>query len=635
MINNKKINHKLILGFLCFLFLFSIQAKAIVVPEIAGNVDLTTNFKDNTWGKSAIFTEFTDSNGIKAIVKTKLYLMHDKDNLYVGFECLDQNPKKLISNDRYLPDGDAVFLVLDTFHDGLAAYAFGSNPSGNKLTGVVSDYSPHLKFAFSTDFTITSKLTPNGYNLVMIIPLNNIPYDWQKGVSTMSFRAVRLTHQKQEFNYPYIRHDKKSGALIQYQTIKLENVAQSNYDKPWFDVNAIINARKKLATGYDLNTFTGRSEGWGVTDSSVADYKIFPSHALYPSKIPTRLKTKLNPTWIENKFNQINFYSDRPIGNLEQFLKRTQTTSFIVILDGKIVYEKYFNGFNQESIMPAFSMTKSFLSALVGIAINRKQIHSIDDPITKYLPELLLQDKHFAKIKIKDLLQMSAGLRAIDSKPYDDIRKAYFSPNLRQILLQTMSITESPGCHFSYNDYSAQLVGLIVMRATHQNVTQLLQNEIWEPLGMPYGGSWSIDSKEDDFEQMAVGLNAPPIDYARFGLLYLQDGSWGNKQIIPKNWITVSTQPTPKKSGYYPNWDEQRYYQYFWWGLKRPSKTGNQNDYLAIGHRGQYLYISPQKRLVIVRTGIDPGLRDDFDWAQIFYNFASSIGPRAGLLITN
>ena len=142
MINNKKINHKLILGFLCFLFLFSIQAKAIVVPEIAGNVDLTTNFKDNTWGKSAIFTEFTDSNGIKAIVKTKLYLMHDKDNLYVGFECLDQNPKKLISNDRYLPDGDAVFLVLDTFHDGLAAYAFGSNPSGNKLTGVVSDYSP-------------------------------------------------------------------------------------------------------------------------------------------------------------------------------------------------------------------------------------------------------------------------------------------------------------------------------------------------------------------------------------------------------------------------------------------------------------------------------------------------------------
>ena len=97
-----------------------------------------------------------------------------------------------------------------------------------------------------------------------------------------------------------------------------------------------------------------------------------------------------------------------------------------------------------------------------------------------------------------------------------------------------MSITESPGCHFSYNDYSAQLVGLIVMRATHQNVTQLLQNEIWEPLGMPYGGSWSIDSKEDDFEQMAVGLNAPPIDYARFGLLYLQDGSWGNKQNNPQ-----------------------------------------------------------------------------------------------------
>ena len=117
------------------------------------------------------------------------------------------------------------------------------------------------------------------------------------------------------------------------------------------------------------------------------------------------------------------------------------------------------------------------------------------------MEELLDQNKKFAKIKIKDLLQMSAGLRAMDGKPYDDIRKAYFSPDLRHVLLQTLDVIEPPGRHFSYNDYSAQLVGLILVRATHQNVTQLLQSEIWDPLGMLYGGSWSIDSKEDDLEQ--------------------------------------------------------------------------------------------------------------------------------------
>lgn len=626
MINNKKINNILILSLFLFFFSLSTEAQTMTVPVITTNVDKTAHFEDNSWKRAAVFTEFTASDGNAAAVKTKLYLMHDKYNLYVKFECLGQNPKKLISNARYLPEGDAVFLVVDTFHDGLAGYVFGGNPKANKLIGVTSDYSPKLKFSFSTDFTVSSQLIPHGYIVEMIIPLKNIPYSWKNGTSIMGFRAVRITHQKQEFNFPHIMYDKPGGALIQYQAIKFKNIPPSTYQLPWFDVNAITRARKKLAAGYDLNTFTGRSEGWGVTDGSVADYKMFPSHHLFPSTNPTMLETALKSSWVEKKFQPIEFYPNRPIGNLEQFLGRTQTTSFIVIHNGKIIYEKYFNGFNPTSIAPAFSMTKSFLSALIGIAIDKKQIHSINDPITKYLPELLRQDKRFANIKIEDLLQMSAGIRYTEDKPYDDFRKAYFSPDLKHVLLRTLQITEPSGRHFLYSDYSAQLAGLILMRATHQHVTQLLQNEIWNPLGMPYGGSWSIDSKQDDLEQMAVGLNVPAIDYARFGLMFLQNGVWDNKPIISEKWITESTQPTfQEKPGYYPKWDKLRYYKYFWWGLKRPSKIGNQNDYLAIGHRGQYIYISPQKHLVIVRTGIDPGIKDDFDWARVFYNFASSI----------
>lgn len=627
MIIQRKIKTVAILCFICFFYCLSIQAKAVVVPLVTNKVNRDANFNNSVWKKATTFTKFVSSDGTVPIVKTKLYLMHDKANLYVGFECLDQNPKKLISNSRYLPAGDAVALALDTFHDGLAAYVFAANPNGNKQNGVISDYSHDLRFAFSTNYTVKSKLTPDGYNIEMIIPFKSIPYS-MKHEALMSFQAIRIVYSSKEFDYPYIIGDRQGGVLIQAYTIKLQSIPYSHYKKPWFDVNAIYAARKKLSIGYDLNTCIGRAKGWGIVDSSVADYKMFSSHVLYPSKTPKPLAKDMKTKWVEKQFNNIDFYPGRSIGNLEQFLKRTQTTSFIVVHNNKIIYEKYFNGFNKASMAPSFSMAKSFISALIGIAIDKKQIKSINDPITKYLPELLKQDKRFAHIKIKDLLQMSTGIQYMPGAPYYDDSKAYWSPNLRYRLLHTLKIIEPPGYHYHYSDYFAQLAGLVLIRATHQSATQLLQNELWNPLGMQYGGSWSIDSKKDNLEQLAVGINVPAIDYAKFGLLFLHKGKWNNKQIVPSQWVEVSTQTIPKKLGYYPTWnydnvwDSKIYYAYFWWGLKRPDKRNRKNDFMALGHRGQYIYVSPQKNLVIVRTGIDPGVRLGA-WQNIFYDFAS------------
>lgn len=604
----------------------AVYAESVTVPLITDGSKLTADFHTKEWGKAAVFDEFASARGDVPTVKTKLYLMHDKDNLYIGFECLGQDQNQLIVNSRYLPEGDAVAFALDSFNDGLGSYVFLSNPKGDRLNAVISDGQPELHFSFRTEFSTLAKYTAHGYNTIMIIPFKNFPFYWKSKV-LMNFKAARFINKNKEMIlYPYIMMDRIGDAFSHAQSIQINSISQVDYKKPWFSVDSIYQNRKKFAKGYDLNTYMGRGMVWGVSTLSVADYKIMPYHKLYPSKTPKNLSRNLRTKWVEQQLNDIDYYPNRKIKNLDHFLKRTQTTSFIVVHNDKIIYEKYFNGFKQDSIATSFSMAKSFLSALIGIAVSKKQIHSIDDPITNYLPELSLRDKRFARIAIKDLLSMSPGIRVINEDPYYDGLQAYWAPNLRHILLNTLSVLEPPGCHFNYHDYFAQLAGLVLIRATHQTATQLLQSEIWDQLGMPYGGSWSIDSDKDDLEQLAVGINTSPINYAKFGLLFLHKGKYAGKQIVPAHWVEISTQPNSRPLGYYPNdWTGngvKKYYKYFWWGIKRAGKKDNENDYAALGHRGQFIYISPQKNLVIVRTGMDSGITGNA-WEKIFYEFAS------------
>jgi len=610
----------LILG---LFYSISIRAEIIRVPYVSDTTKLTADFNTTAWSKAIVFSEFATLNGDVPSVKTKLYLMYNKNNLYVGFECFDQDPNELVINSRYPPEEDSVGFALDSFNDGLASYVFLSDPSGERLNAVFSDDSPGLRFSFATEYTTISKRTLHGYNVVLIIPFKSFPYSWQPR-TLMSFRAVRYIHQNEEIDsFPYIMEDRKGEMFFHYQQIQLDNISQTDFKKPWFDIDTLFQNRKRLAAGYDLNTLKGRASGWGI--SSVVDYKMLPSHLLDPSKNPKPLQKNLKTKWIEQLFNSINFYPNQKINNLDHFLERTQTTSFIIVHNDKIIYEKYFNGFNQSSFAASFSMAKSFLSALIGIAVDKKQICSIEDPITNYLPELFKRDRRFARIRIKDLLSMSAGIRVSKDSPYDDATKAYWSPNLKYILLDTLEVLEAPGRHFLYHDYVAQLAGLILIRATQRNATQLLQNGLWDPLGMQYGGSWTIDSEKDALEQLAFGISATALDYAKFGLLFLHEGKWNNKQIISASWVKESTQPTKeqKELGYYPSsWLDQEYYKYYWRGLKRASKNNDKNDFFAIGHLGQFIYISPQKNLVIVRTGMDSGIKLIY-WTDLFYDFAS------------
>jgi len=310
-----------------------------------------------------------------------------------------------------------------------------------------------------------------------------------------------------------------------------------------------------------------------------------------------------------------------PLGEL---LESTGTHAFIVIKDGKLIDERYLNGYQRDSICISRSVAKSFTSALVGIAIDEGFIKSVDDPIINYLPEL--KDRGFDAITIRNLLTMGSGIRyRINELPWDEDALYYFYPNLRNLLLTDMEVAEPPGQAFHYTDYNVGLLTMVLERTTHRTASEYLQEKIWQPIGMEYPATWSLDSVTDGFELSHVALNARAIDYAKFGQLYLDKGNWNGRQIISERWVTESTAPDPNDHRpweTYSQWAEAGgYYKYFWWGN---SRGADDYSFEAIGRWGQFIFVAPRANVVVVRTAGNLGL-DIEQWPQVFQYIADSV----------
>ncbi len=314
-----------------------------------------------------------------------------------------------------------------------------------------------------------------------------------------------------------------------------------------------------------------------------------------------------------------------PTKDFDGYLQSTDTSAFIVLRDGTLLYEHYFNGYQRDSLIPSHSVTKSIVSALVGIAISDGVISSVDDPITSYIPELIPRDPRFSAIKIRHLLMMTSGIRFTNYFFFtSDSAIAGTYPDNRYALLHFPKIIESPGKYFLYNDYNPQLLGLILERSIDMPVSDYLKARIWQPLGMEYDAAWVVDSREFDFERMQGGFKARAIDFAKFARLILLHGIWNRKIIIPELWVDESTQEFKSSGGsdLYPENNtsipDGMFYQYMWWGLH--SESGK-NDYFSMGKYGQMIYISPSTNLVVLRFGERGSISDFEKWYSIAHDF--------------
>jgi CubicO group peptidase (beta-lactamase class C family) len=268
-------------------------------------------------------------------------------------------------------------------------------------------------------------------------------------------------------------------------------------------------------------------------------------------------------------------------------------------------------------------VAKSFSSTLLGIAAGEGRF-SLDDPITRYLPELLERDDRFERIRVRDLLSMSSGIRYEETGfVHGDDAKTYYWPDLRSLALTTTEIAGAPGERFHYNNYNPLLEGMILERVTRVPVAKYLEERLWAPMGAEYRASWSLDSP-GGFEKMESGINARAIDFARFGLLVLKSGKTGDRQVIPEQFLRQATAPSyPAGSEWYPDeagTGDRLGYGLHWWTIDGPHGT----DFAALGKYAQIIYVSPAAQLVIVRNGSDAGM-PGFEWMLAFYDVAGEL----------
>ena len=297
---------------------------------------------------------------------------------------------------------------------------------------------------------------------------------------------------------------------------------------------------------------------------------------------------------------------------LDDFLMSRSTTAFLVARGDTLLYERYFNGFRGDSLHTVFSVSKSVLSAALGVALARGMIGNLDDPITRYVPELLERDTAFADITLRHLVTMSSGLEWDDSMtPWGDPADTYYSTDLRGTA-RSARIAGPPGERFVYNNYNPLLVGLAVERAVDTTLSAFLSEAIWVPMGAEADASWSLDRADRGFEKMESGFNARARDLARFGQLYLRKGRLASEQILPEWWVESSVAPDSVS-------DPSVEYQHFWW--VRPQPEGSPH-FWAEGRFGQFIYVVPDLDLVVVRLGRDDG---DLDWRSFMVAVAKRI----------
>lgn len=292
---------------------------------------------------------------------------------------------------------------------------------------------------------------------------------------------------------------------------------------------------------------------------------------------------------------------ERLIGD---YLRKTGTSGFLVIKDNKIIFENYYRGNSQDNQHMEFSVTKSIVSALVGIAVDEGYIKDINEPVTNYLPELKVSG--YNNVPIKDILQMSSGVKFNEDydNPNSDLEKlnwhAYVYKKPFNDFILNLESKRPAGEYNNYISINTQVLGMLVERVTNKSLAEYLEEKIWQKTGMQDDAYWLTDYHGN---VMAFGgLNITLRDLAKFATLYLNNGVYNGEQIIPESWIKESTYSDAPHllPGLNSDSDYPLGYQYQWW-----VPESNDGEFLAIGIWGQYAYINPKENVVIVKNSAD------------------------------
>ena len=322
---------------------------------------------------------------------------------------------------------------------------------------------------------------------------------------------------------------------------------------------------------------------------------------LYSSELPRSGEEDL---WDVNLSPLPATYIDR--GNekdVAAMLEELQTTALVVVKDGSIVFEDYYKGTGADDLRMSWSMSKSFVSALTGLALANGDIESIDDPVTKYAP--LLKGSAYDGVPLRHVLNMASGITFDENylDPGSDINKMgtvlALGGSLDEFAADQNRITRPSGTQWQYCSIDTHVVSMVLRAATGKTLQEYFVENLWSRIGASSDAKYSTDSEGNAFA--LGGLNVRTRDYALFGELIRNQGKRGDEQIIPAEWVAASTSqsaPAAAEGEGVSTEDGSAFgYGYQWW--LPPHSDG---EFFAVGVYGQYIYINPKAGIVIAKN---------------------------------
>ena len=285
--------------------------------------------------------------------------------------------------------------------------------------------------------------------------------------------------------------------------------------------------------------------------------------------------------------------------NLDAFLEHSPSIGFMIIRNDTILYENYFDKTTDKTDFTSFSIAKTVVGLLVGVAIYENKIQSVNDPVIKYLPEYkgLISEK----VLLKHLLDQNSGLKLPNAG------NLYYTKNLPKLFEANITKREEPGTLYYYDNGNSQLLGMIVQRVANKPVSQYLEEKIWRHIGAESDLFWSLDKplEKGGMAKTFCCLNAKMRDYAKVARLLLNKGAWNGKQLVPKAWIEESIDGNRKQRTNY------KYHNQLW------SENLEAGAFYAVGLYGQYLYVFPKKKLIFVNFAKPNNTQHKY-WSELF-----------------
>ncbi len=320
----------------------------------------------------------------------------------------------------------------------------------------------------------------------------------------------------------------------------------------------------------------------GRTGPSIDEYAIFDNNIV--------------ETGTPEKWSTAKDYNTKKIpDSLRKHFEEMKTAAFLVIQNDSIRYEEYWDGFSDTSHTNSWSMAKTIVSLLIGIAIDEGKIKSMDQPVSDFIPEL--KEGLNGKMTVRHLLSMSSGMSYDEhyKDPFSYTAEALYGNNLVKLTMK-YHVMREPGKVFEYRSGNTVLLGMILKKATGMTVSRYASEKLWKKIGAEHPAFWCMDHA-GGIEKTYCCFNSNARDFARIGKLGLDSGRWNGKQLVSEKYFLESIRPADLVES---DGTRNQRYGLSWWII--PNYNGHSVFY-ARGILGQYVVVIPDKKMIIVRLG--------------------------------